>query len=357
MKLTAAIIGCGRVVREGHLLGFKEASDRIAVVAVADPVRGNREYVGEHLGVPKEARFADFRELLDTVECDFVDVALPHFLHEEAIVASAHTGRNILTEKPLTTSTESAARIVEAVRHSGVVFGIQHNYVHFPHFAALQRAVCEGLIGEPFLVRFESIGGGGHWPGAAGYDPDWRIRAARGGGGTLIDNGYHSLYLCEYWMGRPVAHVTARTQAVRGGEVEDLAFVLLDHADGGLSSAQVSWAVTAPGRRVVEVHGESGSLSISEENEVQVFADESGKWIPYFTPEHTLSFRFTYTDSFLDFADAVDESRDPSYSLRAAVHNLAIIMAGYESAEREKTVSVESVERKIMCSEGKVDTT
>ena len=347
MTLNAAIVGCGRVVREGHLLGFQAAGNRITVVAVADPVEENRDYVGEQLSVPAEARFADYRELLDAVQCDFVDLALPHFLHEEAIIASAKAGRHILTEKPLTTSIESAARIAETVRQSGVLFGVQHNYVHLPHFAALRRAISDGLIGEPFLIRSESIGGGGHWPGAAGYDPDWRIRADRGGGGAMIDSGYHSLYMCECWMGRPVAGVTARTAAARGGEVEDLAFILLNHANGGISSSQVSWAVKAPNSRVLEVHGETGSLAISDSNEVLLFRDDIGSWQTAFTPEEPLSFRFTYTDSFLQFADAVEEKRDPLYGLRAAVHNLAIIMAAYESAASDKTVSVESVERRI----------
>lgn len=87
--LTAAIIGCGRVVQVGHLLGFKEVRDRIRVVAVADPVRENRDVVGEALDIPEHFRFADYGDLLKEVEFDFADQALPHFLHEEAIIVCA----------------------------------------------------------------------------------------------------------------------------------------------------------------------------------------------------------------------------------------------------------------------------
>ena len=348
MKLNAAIIGCGRVVREGHLLGFQDAANQIKVAAIADPVAEHREYVGQQLCVPPAARFADYRALLDNVQCDFVDLALPHFLHEEAILATAQAGRHILTEKPLTTSVDSAARIAEAVQQSGVLFGVFHNYVHLPHYQALHEAISKDIIGKPFVIRFESLGGGGHWPGAAGYDPDWRTRAARSGGGALIDNGYHNLYMCERWMGDPVSKVTARTVTARGGDVEDLVFVLLDHAKGGISSAQVSWAVKASGHPIVEVHGESGSLAISDNNEVLLYRDQDASWNLYFTPERAPSFRLTYSDSLREFAAAVEQKRDPPYGLGAAVHNLAIIMAAYESAASDKAVAVESTERRIM---------
>lgn len=47
--VTAAIIGCGRVVQVGHLLGLKEVEEQVRVVAVVDPVAENWDKVGEAL--------------------------------------------------------------------------------------------------------------------------------------------------------------------------------------------------------------------------------------------------------------------------------------------------------------------
>ena len=44
--LTAAVIGCGRVVQVGHLLGLKEVEEQVRVVAVADPVAENPDRKG-----------------------------------------------------------------------------------------------------------------------------------------------------------------------------------------------------------------------------------------------------------------------------------------------------------------------
>ena len=169
-RITAGIIGTGRMGRGDlkNILGFGE----VQVVAVCDVderrradarrmveerYRG-RAKSGRHRGCEE---YGDYRELLSSTPCDFVDLALPHFLHEEAIVACAQAGRHILTEKPLTISVDSGARIAAAVRAAGVVFGIHHNYTYFPHYAAMRETIEAGSIGRPsgWLVVGSSIRG------------------------------------------------------------------------------------------------------------------------------------------------------------------------------------------------------
>lgn len=344
--LTAAIIGCGRVVQVGHVLGFESVRDRIRVVALADPVAENLDIVGEALGVPAPARYTDYHELLSAAECDFVDLALPHFLHEEAIAACAQAGRHILTEKPLTVSVTSGARIAAAVRAAGVVFGIHHNYTYFAHYAAMRETIEAGSIGRPFLVRWESVFGGRHWPGVPGYDPDWRVKAERGGGGAFIDPGYHSLYMAEQLMAQPVETVMARVVPVdEGSEVDDLALTILNHAGGGLSSVQVCWSVRgAASPSVIEVHGTEGSLRVADDNSIQLGRPQIEEWTIHYTPQEKMSFVSTFGGVFREFAAAIEEGRQPAHDLSAALHNLAIIMAGYEAERAQQAVSVAEVE-------------
>ena len=343
--LTGAIIGCGRVVQVGHLLGFKEVADRIRIVAVADPVAENRDMVGNALGVPSAARFADYRDLLISTPTDFVSLALPHFLHEEVTLACAEAGRHILTEKPLTVSMESAGRVAAVVRRAGIVLGIHHNYHHFPHYSAMRQVIAEGRIGRPFFIRYEGIGGG-PWDGIKSYDPAWRTRADRSGGGVLLDNGYHSMYMCEYFMKSPVAEVSARVGNFQKFAVDDLAVVTLTHQNGGISSVQVSWAVDAPGRSVLEVHGTEGSLQVADDNSIHICRNNAGAWQPCYQPTEQLSFRFTFGASFRDFASVLVEGKKPDAGLQDALHNLAIVMAGYESQRVGQRVIVEAIEQR-----------
>ncbi|MCD6289722.1 MAG: Gfo/Idh/MocA family oxidoreductase [Anaerolineae bacterium] len=335
--LTAAIIGCGRIVEEGHLKAFQALQDRVQVVALADPTPERRALIGDALGIPEESRYGDYHDLLDREQPDFVDLALPHFLHEEVTIACAQAGRHILTEKPLTTSLESADRILAAVRQAGVHLGIIHNYRYLPYNISAFQLIGEGKIGDPFFIRSEGLGGG-HYRGAAGFDPDWRAKGARSGGGALIDNGYHNMYVAEAMMQSPVKSVYAHVGTyVQHQDVDDLAVVMLEHENNGVTSVQVSWAIRGGGQPVSEVHGTAGSLRITRGG-LEIFENEKGEWEPQDTGGR--DFKSSFTGLFSDFISALEQGRSPQLDGRAARHNLAIVMAAYESSRRRRPVDL-----------------
>ncbi len=339
--LTAAIIGCGRIVAEGHLHAFQTLKDRVRVIALADPAPERRALVGDALDVPESARYADYRDLLHRETPDFVDLALPHFLHEEVTIACAQAGRHILTEKPLTTSLESADRILEAVARAGVRLGIIHNYRYLPHNVHALRLIEAGKIGEPFFIRNEGLGGG-HYRGAPGYDPDWRAKGERAGGGALLDNGYHNMYVAETLMQSPVKAVFAHVGTyVQRQDVDDLAVVLLEHENGGVSSVQVSWAIRGGGQWVSEVHGTEGSLRFVN-GRLELFENDQGQWVSQDVGERNHGRSFV--GLFSDFITALEQGRPPALDGRAARHNLAIVMAAYESSRRKRPVALSELD-------------
>jgi len=336
-KLRVGIIGCGRIVEEGHARAFLENSDRAQVVALADPSPERLKIVGELLGVPQEGRFANYKDMLAQTELDFVDLALPHFLHEEVAVYAAEQGVDILSEKPLSTSLESVDRILRAVEENDVRLGVYHNYKWMPAFAKARELIEEGRIGQPFLIRFEHLGGG-HYPGAQGYDPDWRTKSARAGGGCLLDNGYHFCYLAEWLMGSPVESVYGRVETfVQQQDVDDLALLLLSHANGTISSIQQSWAVKSGGERASEIYGTEGTLRLRWGNQpLALYENRAGRWI---YPEVDTSMH-SFSSLLSEFLTAFQTGGPLPVSGEEARHNLAIVMAGYKSQETGQVIKI-----------------
>ncbi len=336
-KLRVGIIGCGRIVEEGHARAFRDHSDRAEVVALADSSPERLRVVGELLDVPQEERFADYKEMLTQMELDWVDLALPHFLHEEVTVYAAEQGVDILSEKPLSTSLESVDRILKAVEENGVRLGVYHNYKWMPAFAKAKELIEEGRIGQPFLIRFEYLGGS-HYPGAQGYDPDWRIKAARAGGGCLLDNGYHYCYLAEWLMGSPVESVYGRVGTfVQQQDVDDLALLLLSHANGTISSIQFSWAIKSEGQRASELYGTEGTLRFQRGDQpLALYENQVGEWV---YPEVDAE-AHSFSGLLKEFLTAFQTGGPLPVSGKEARHNLAIVMAGYESNQRGMPVSV-----------------
>ena len=341
-KLRVGIIGCGRIVEEGHVRAFQDNSNRVEVVALADPSSERLRVVGELLGVPEERRSADYKEMLAQTELDLVDLALPHFLHEEVTVYTAEQGVDILSEKPLSTSLESVDRILQAVEENHVCLGVYHNYKWMPAFAKAKELIEEGRIGQPFLIRFEYLGGG-HYPGAQGYDPDWRTKAARAGGGCLLDNGYHFCYLVEWLMGSPVESVYGQVGTfVQRQDVDDLALLLLSHANGTTSSIQFSWAVKSGGERASEVYGTEGTLRFRwGEHPLAWYENRVGEWA---YPELDADVH-SFSALLGEFLTAFQTGGPLPVSGEEARHNLAIVMAGYESSRRGTVVTLAELPR------------
>ena len=336
------LIGCGRIVEEGHAPALLQLDERVQVVALADPSEERRTRLGGLLAVPDSARYADYTDMLRAERLDIVDVAVPHFLHRDVARAAAAAGAHLFLEKPMAVSLAEADAILEAVDAAGVSLCVAHNYLSMPHHAAALRLIAEGAIGRPFLIRHEGLGGS-HYFGAAGYDPHWRTRAAQAGGGCLIDNAYHNLYLAETMMAAPVERVYARAGTfVQPIDVEDTALIFLEHAGGGTSSLQVSWAVKGGGARVHEVHGTEGSIAFGREGQpLALFRNSRGEWeAPDLGPEQEPAafFRASFLGLWRDFLTALENGAPSPVDGRQARRNLQLVVAAYEAARTGQPV-------------------
>ena len=256
MTLRVGIIGCGRIVEEAHAPSLLSLGDTATVVALADPSPARRRAVTAVLG-SASAEYDDWREMFERVPLDVVVIAVPHHLHKDAILDAARAGVDIVSEKPLANTIEEVDEIEAAVTAAGVRLSVMHNWLWNPNARAAAGLVAEGAIGDPFLVRSESIWGV-PW---ASKDPtgNWRLNRSQSGGGIVIDAAYHPIYVSEAEMQSPVVSVFAAL-ANRGGEVEDTAVIVLQHANGGTTVIERSWAVRGGGAGVHEVHGSRGSL-------------------------------------------------------------------------------------------------
>ncbi len=329
------IIGCGRIAEQGHVPGYVELADRITVAAAADPAAARRDLVGERLGVPQAARYADYADLLARDDLDYVDICLPHHLHHAATIAAARAGHNILLEKPLAAREDEALEMIAAVEQAGVTFSLIHNYARQAVPGRVLELVHAGAIGTPYLVRFEGLGSY-HYEGTADYDPGWRAKAARGGGGALLDNGYHSIYLARYLLQSEVREVFGAVGTfARDFEVEDTALALFRHENGAITSIQNGWGAdrSMPAR---EIQGSQGSILLAGgESSIELWqgdqCERPAPWAP--APG-------AFTRVFSAFCDALDGNGPVPTTAADGLMNLRIILAAYEASRTGSVVKL-----------------
>jgi predicted dehydrogenase len=118
-SLKTAVIGVGYLGRfHAQKYAVLPGSQLMGVVDVNQVAR---DQVSAELGVPAHA---DYRELLGKV--DAISVVTPTPQHFEVASAFMEAGAHVLVEKPITTTVEDAARLIELAARKGRVLQIGH---------------------------------------------------------------------------------------------------------------------------------------------------------------------------------------------------------------------------------------
>lgn len=122
--LNVGIIGCGALAAGAHIPNTA-ANPGLNLRWLCDI---NTRLMGEQAelyGV--EHTTTDYHDLLKDPAVDIVVLATTHTLRAEAIEAAARVGKAVYVEKPMADSVKDVARILKAVRESGIPFCVGHN--------------------------------------------------------------------------------------------------------------------------------------------------------------------------------------------------------------------------------------
>jgi len=91
--------------------------------------------------------FCDIDSFFDFGGFDILDICLPTYLHEQAILRSLSEGKHVLCEKPLTLGVASADRIRSALAQTDRKLMVAHVLRFWPQYRKIQQLVQTGTIG------------------------------------------------------------------------------------------------------------------------------------------------------------------------------------------------------------------
>lgn len=254
---NGAIVGFGNVAANGHVPGWREC-DRFRIVAVTDP-DPRRRALAEEL-VPGVRAYRDTAALFAAERLDFVDIAAPPAFHTAAIVAAARAGVHILCEKPLGTTLDDYAPAAAAVRGAGVVLFPVHNWRQSEAYAVVSGIVAEGQLGSLQRIEFDTERNGC----SVTTGENWRLQAAVGGGGILVDHGWHAFYLLLGLIGETPVRVAADLERRRfvDADVEDTAACTIEFPSMS-AVVRLTWAASAR-RTCWRITGSRGTLVVDD---------------------------------------------------------------------------------------------
>lgn len=335
--LTGAMIGCGRIVQDHHVPAWQALGrEAVANWVLADTSYESRLRVQMAMGVPNEHAYRDYRALLIRERPDFAVVSTPHLSHETITLDCLRAGVPVLVEKPMAADLPAARRMEETAQKEGVALAVIHNYAARPQMETARVLLADNVIGRPFLFRSEGLGAG--WAPGAGHDEDWRANASLSGGGCLLDNGYHAIYMARRFLGEIVSVYARVGTCNRPIDVDDTALLLLTHAGGGTSSVQAAWSIAGQSQPVNELYGSEATMRLEPDGTVAVSRpDEDWQRHP---SEPGAGFRRV----FANFLEVIAGAAEPYATAEDGLATLRVIRAAYASAERGEVVNVKDFE-------------
>ncbi len=230
--LSVAVIGAG--VGASHVAGYRAHPDRYRMAAVCDlDIERARKVAGEGTGT---RAMTDMAELLADPEIDVIDVSLPPHLHVSATIAALEAGKDVVCEKPMTTSMADVDKVEEAMRRTGKKVLPVFQYRFGPGYQKLLHLMDKGLTGKPYICSLET-----HWKrGAAYYDVPWRGTWSGEQGGAIVGHAIHVHNLMTRLLG-PVVEVAAFLDTkVNPIETEDCGAISMRTQSGALVTSSIT---------------------------------------------------------------------------------------------------------------------
>lgn len=348
VKHKLGIIGFGGMGR-AHFNCLK-SFDRALVKGVFDLDRAALQEARNRGVIAYESKEA----LLADPDIDLVLVATTNEVHKSLLIEAMRAGKNVISEKPVTITSEELLEVIEVSEETGKVFTIDQNRRTNRDFVLMKRKLEEGVIGKPFVIESRV-------EGSRGVPRGWRTLKELGGG-MMLDWGVHLIDQIMYMTDEKVTQVYCKIYNVKYHDVDDNFHLILTFQSGLTAIIEVgtNHYIAHPRWYVM---GENGTLQIDnwecdgrivrskyaedvwEEDIVMTAAgptktmaprnENSVETIELAMPEDVTD---DLTVVYSQFIDAVEGKAELLITPAQALRVMRVMEAAFESAENGKSI-------------------
>lgn len=158
-QLSAIIIGSGDRGRS-YASQMAKLPEQYRIVGAADPVRPLLVELMEKYGVPEDACYASWEEILAQPKmADLAIISTMDDMHYEPAMQAIELGYHILLEKPVAQTAKECVDIALAAEKKGVKVLVGHVLRYTPFFNKIKTLLMEDTIGKPVsVVHVEAVG-------------------------------------------------------------------------------------------------------------------------------------------------------------------------------------------------------
>jgi predicted dehydrogenase len=240
-RLGYCIVGLGHLTLGEILPAFAKCKyARLVALVSGDGVKAAKIAAQYGLSPKNIYNYKDFDNIKDNKEIDIVYIVLPNSLHEEYTIRAAKAGKHVLCEKPMSTGSASARRMIDACKAAGRKLMIAYRIQYEPFNKLVMQWTRENAFGKvKFIESFNSQ--------HIGDPSQWRLKKTLSGGGPLPDMGIYNLNTTRYILGEEPEWVSGQVYTTPGDErfkeVEETVLFRFGFPGGAIANAATSYGV------------------------------------------------------------------------------------------------------------------
>lgn len=339
-RIRVAIIGCGSIARHRHAPEYA-SNPNVEIVGFTDRHRSRAQCLADQYG---GKTYEDCHELIERRDIDAVSVCTDNASHASITIAALGSGKHVLCEKPMATSDDDAAAMIEASRKSDRIVMIGLNQRLAPVHVRARELLRSGIIGDVVTFRTSFS-----HPGPEGWSIDgaqsWFFRKSEAFVGSMGDLGVHKADLLLWLLDEDIVHVSAFVDHIAKpfGDVDDNAVCLMRTRSGAIGTMTASWTHNPGEDNATVVYGAKGIIRIGSDPEfpLQVnLASGENQFFQVGSLQSNAAGGQSDTGIVRAFVNAVLTGAKPEISGEEGRRALAVVLACLESSETGRHVNV-----------------
>lgn len=230
-KITFGVVGYGywgpNLVRNLFEVGDTE------VIAVSDMREERLTQVASRY--PSVEVTTDYQLLLDNPEIDAIAIATPVSSHYELALRALQHGKHVMIEKPMTSTSQQAMRLIDEADRRGLTILVDHTFVYTGAVRKIKDMVDSGRLGDVYYYDSTRVN-----LGLFQHDVD-----------VIWDLAVHDLAIMNYVL--PCAPCAVATTGINHvfGRTENLAYLTMFFEENLIAHINVNWLSPVKVRRTL----------------------------------------------------------------------------------------------------------
>ena len=167
----------------------------------------------------------DYENILKNKDIKCIFIATPPTTHYELVRKAIENNKNVYVEKPMTTSSVEAEKLIKIAKEKSVNLMVGHTFEFSPAVEKIEEIIKEGILGDIYFISMSRINLGIHQKDIS----------------VIWDLAPHDFSILFKLLNKTPCKISAFSNSFVKKELKDVAFINVRFKSGVIANINVSW--------------------------------------------------------------------------------------------------------------------